>query len=422
MADCSLFNPAACVENVVTGAVQNGTVELAKAMMEGYDGLLKTFITSWLGQGVLIDLGGSSTDWFKTSLSLVNVFLISLGLIIAGAQTAYLSRGEPFRDVMHALGRVLLVTAAGSMFVQIFVAGGNAFAKWILDSAGTSATGFAVAVGLYLASPGVALIAGFFGIMSVIFQWGLMFVRGALLPLLNAFWPTAAAAAMLKNGSSAFEKLTTWILAFILYSPLAASIYALAWRMKSGDEGVGGVINGLILIVLAIVTLPALLRLLPGAAAVLGRAAGGTMALGVTAGAVTAGIAAGSIVATGGASGAASASGTAAQSGAVAKGAGGAAGASTSGSEATGTAGSGDPSKGAGSDASGSSTGGESPTESGATSAGSSTSSGTDAGGTGGGSLPSASGSSDVAWKAASGALNSGDSSGDNTAEGMISE
>lgn len=283
--------------------------QAAKAMMEGYDGLLKDFMTSWIGKGVLVDLNGPALTWFHQSLSVVNVLLLSTGLIFAGAKTMLDSRNAgSIKEAAHNLVRVMIVSSVGTSFVSMMIVGGDAYGKWILGQAGVDAKSFGVATAIAASSPGVALLVGLFGILAVVLQWGIMLVRGAILPLLIAFWPTTASALMFKNGGQAFEKVTGWLIAFVLYSPIAASIYALAWKLKSGGDGVGGVITGFMLVVLAVLALPALMRLVAPVSSMVGSAVGGAMA-GAAAGAVVGtAVAAGSAVVSGGA-GAAGAAG-----------------------------------------------------------------------------------------------------------------
>lgn len=448
MDECS-FNPATwtqCGKDAIGGAVDKvvtgGVEEFARAMMESFDSLFKDFLTSWLGQGVVVDLAGPSVTWFQTSLSFLNVFLVTVGLMIAAIRTAFAAKGEPLTVAFKALGTVVFVTFGGMLAIQVLLVAGNAFAKWIMDSAGLSTTQYGVALTLWTTQPGAAIILGLFGIMATAFQWGIMFLRGAILPILAAFWPTAASMAMFKGHEGAFTKMTAWIIAFIIYTPLAATIYAFAWRLKAGDDGVGGVLNSLILIALAVLALPALMRLMTPAAEAMGKAAGGAMAMGVTAATVSAGVAVGAAVASGGGSAAASGGGGGASAAAksaptssggpsVATGGNAPAGGGPEGSGKEETSGAGGASSG--SQTPGSTGGGQSSSTGGAPAASGGESDGgapTASGGESGGGAPAASGGgstsgpsgSELAWKAAQGGNESSGDGAGNAAEGMVSE
>ncbi|WP_404502456.1 hypothetical protein [Arthrobacter sp. GAS37] len=408
----------------------------AEAMMKGYDSILKEFATSWLGKGVTVDMTGPSVEWFQTTVSVVSVFLVTIGLMFAGIKVMRDQNGRPARDALETLAKVAFVSFAGSLAIQVFVVGGDAFGKWILAAAGLDTSTFVVAAGAVLAIPGLAIILGLFGILTVLCQWALMFIRGAVLPLLAGFWPVAAAAAMLEGGKKSFDSVTQWLLAFVIYSPLAASIYAMAWRLKNGQDGIGGVVSGWILIVLAVAALPALMRVLAPVASALGKMAGGVMAMGITAAVVGAGVAIGAAVFTGGASAAAGASGAGGAAGAGAGGGaagGGAAGATAGGGAAGGGAAGGGAAGGEGAGGANGQDGGagkhaadgaDGSSSNGPAGGSSSTSGSTDGGG---GAAGGASGTGDggngggSGWQAAQGALDGGDSN-DGGAEGMVTE
>lgn len=323
MAECSGI-PAeviACnigngIGDVVGGAVKATVLSpLAKELMDGFDSFLKDFMTSWLGPGLLVDLDGVSVNWFKTSLNSITVALMVIGLMVAGIRIMMENRSAPLKEASKSFFQVIFIVVASTVLINALILGGDAYSKWILAESGTGVDQFGLQSGALLSNPGLALIVGIVGIFAVLIQWLIMLGRNAVLPLLVAFWPTAAAANLISSKSGVFEKVTAWILAFIIYKPLAASIYAFAWKLKAGDDGIAGVLNGVVLIVLAIMTMPALLRLLAPATAALGNASGGSMAATGGAALVAAGVAVGAMVATGGGSAAASGGGAAAKAG-----------------------------------------------------------------------------------------------------------
>lgn len=285
--------------------------------MGGWDSLTKGFLTSWLDVGLLVDLDAGSVTWLTAQLGVISVLLATVGMMLAAIWTMVHHRGEKAVKVAKSMFTVVLVSTAGVGLMQVVLAGGDAFSEWILDSAGVTVDGrgsLPVAT-LVASSPGLAILAGIFGIIATIIQWGIMLVRSALLPLLVGVWPVAAAASMIGGAEQAFSKVTTWIIAFTLYKPVAAVVYAYAWKTKSGDDGIGGVINGLILIVLAVVALPAIMRLISPGTSALGGSGGGGMALAGGAAVVGAGVAAGTAILSGGGSAAASGAGAAKTSG-----------------------------------------------------------------------------------------------------------
>lgn len=327
-------------EGAVSSAASNGFKQAAETIFAAYDDVFKQFMTSWVNSGFLVSLDNKATKWFQDTSLPITVFLLVIGIVIAGARVMYNRRGEPFRDAMQDLGKAIAVITLGTSLIQVLVWGGDAYGQWILKVSGTTATDGIADSAFAAASPGLALIFGLIGALAVGLQWVIMFVRQALMLLLNAFWQIVAASALLQKGKQAFEKITAWILAFILYMPIAASIYAFAWRLKNGEDGAGGVLYGLMLIALAVIALPAMMRLLVPAAGAIGSAVGGAMAIGMVAGAIQAGVAVGAAIATGGASAGASGAGAGAGAGAGPSG-GGAAGVAEGGEVASGGGGAG---------------------------------------------------------------------------------
>jgi type IV secretion system protein TrbL len=310
-------------QGAVNTAVDSGANSLGEAMMGAWDSIMKGFLTSWLDAGMMVSLEGESMAWLTDQLQVLSIFMSTLGIMIACVWTMVHARGDKAVKAAKSLLMVFLVTTAGTTLMQVAIPAGDAFSEYILDQAGVTVQGYEqlgpAAGAISQIGPGLAIVAGIFGVIATLLQWVIMIVRATVLPLLVAIWPVAAAAAMIRGAEQSFSKVTMWLVAFLLYKPIAAIIYAFAWKLKSGGDGIGGVINGMLLLVLAVAALPALMKLLSPATTAMGSAAGGTLALGAGAAVVTAGVAAGAAVATGGASagaqGAAGFAGTAGPSG-----------------------------------------------------------------------------------------------------------
>lgn len=323
MADCNpLTDGAACIAGNVIGGVQDatkGAVDsavnsgangLGETMMGAWDSLMKGFLTSWLDSGMLVSLDGASMQWLVDQLQVISIFLATVGIMVACVWTMVHARGDQAVKVSKALFMTFMVTTLGTAFMQVAIPAGDAFAKWILDEAGVTVSGYGAigpAASVGSIGAGLAIIAGIFGAAATLLQWLIMIIRAVVLPVLIAFWPVAAAGAMIRGSEGGFATITKWLIAFLIYKPVAAIIYAFAWKLKSGGDGIGGVINGMLLLVLAVAALPAIMKLLGPATSAMGSAAGGTMAMAAGAAVVSAGVAGGAAIATGGGSAAAGA-------------------------------------------------------------------------------------------------------------------
>jgi hypothetical protein len=181
-----------------------------------------------------------------------------------------------------------VVTSAGATVVEVALSGFDLLAKAVLDN------GFeGVSVGQRLGDlgslpnvgGGLVFLLAFFGMIASLVQVGVMLVRGAILAVLVGVLPVAASASITEAGYGWFKRLAGWISSFVLYKLVAAVIYAAAFTMIGSSTDLAGVVSGLSLLVVAILALPALLRLIPPSAEAMGGGSGGALAGAVAAGA-----------------------------------------------------------------------------------------------------------------------------------------
>ncbi|TDE88152.1 hypothetical protein EXU48_23820 [Occultella glacieicola] len=292
-----------------------------------------------------------SVWWYTLALAVVAV-------LIGALRMAWERRGQPLADVLKALVTLVVVSGAGIAAIGLLVTAGDEFSVWVIARSpeGTDFGQNIVMLGGRLtgndALGAVMVIAAGTGLLLLsLVQIVLLVFRGAMLVLLAGMLPTAAAFTNTPTGSQWFKKYVGWTIAFILYKPIAALIYATAFQLMGIDlaadeSGVVTLVQGITLMALALVAMPALMRFVaPAVSAVAGGGGGGAALAGLGSaalavmptGAVAAGASGAARTATTAASGAASASsGSSGSSGPQ-----GAAGTSPSGSGNGGTSGGG---------------------------------------------------------------------------------
>ncbi|MEE1940989.1 hypothetical protein V1L54_16520 [Streptomyces sp. TRM 70361] len=237
--------------------------------------------SAWMDLGTpdLGEAGGpvaflrGATLWFTS-------FAAVLCLLVAAGHIAWQRRGEPARQALQGLLNLVVVSSAGVATVNLLAVAGDRFSVWIIDrSTGCrqiSATGEPVAgcvaefdrrTSAMLALGGtdssfLVLIMAVLVIAGSVAQIALMIVRMAMLVILTGTLPLSAAASGTVGGRAWFRRSVGWLLAFVLYKPAAAVVYAAAFAMsgQSQDNEVVSMVSGVVLIVLACLTLPALLR------------------------------------------------------------------------------------------------------------------------------------------------------------------
>jgi type IV secretion system protein TrbL len=97
-------------------------------------------------------------------------------------------------------------------------------------------------------------------------------------------WPLAAASSMTEMGRQWYKKITGWMIGFLLFKPAAAIVYAAAIKMTLSSDSVLASIEGIILIILASLTLPALMKfIVPAVSSVGSMGAGEVLGAGIAA-------------------------------------------------------------------------------------------------------------------------------------------
>ncbi|MCB8043724.1 hypothetical protein JM654_04325 [Microbacterium oxydans] len=275
-----------------------GIILAAVILIGGASGLVAGLLPSGpVGAGGAVAFLQGSLWWIMLA--------VAVGATIVGAiRMAVTMRAEPGKDVFFGLLRLIVVAGAGVGIVALLVTAADAFSVWIIDrstdcnlSAGDSTCfGRNISNLLVLTTTGTAgapglgallvIILGVIAIIVAVVQIILMLARGGMLVVLTGILPLSAAAAMSgESGKGWFNKNVAWLVAFILYKPAAAIIYAAAFQLAGTDvfkdDGTGliSVITGLMMMLLALVALPALMRFVtPMVGAMAGGAGGGMIA------------------------------------------------------------------------------------------------------------------------------------------------
>jgi hypothetical protein len=192
-----------------------------------------------------------------------------LSIILGAARMAVEMRGEPGRDVLIGLLTWVAITGAGAAVIGAAIELADAAAEHILDASLSGDTfGKHMAAMLALTgtvAPVAVIVIGSIAFLTCLTQMVLMIARVGLLVVMVGALPFVASAAATKTGRAWLERYVTWLLAFILYKPVAAFIYATGFRLvDSGSFSGSGLLAsvvGLTLLICAVAALPALMRI-----------------------------------------------------------------------------------------------------------------------------------------------------------------
>lgn len=322
MSDCWFYQVQCQATEAANKVAENVVITWARALLDSLEKIMIKVGTFWIDKSTTHIGGEGSAAWDVRYLTAWLSGVVFFGSLIMAAMMLMLnSRGDDIRKIMMGIIKMVVVSGAAFKVIDLMIDASDAFSKWVIETAIGAADGKFVTKLLNVASIqpngiGWALIAlgCLVGIAANLIQFAMMECREAILPLVAGIIPLAAAAALTDWGQQWLRKTTSWVISFIMMKPAAAIIYAVAIKMVSGasldpaqrykqqanqligvagrvlpggvsvGEDMGMFIRGLIMMVLAAVALPALIRLITPAAEAMGVGGG---ALAAAAGAVS---------------------------------------------------------------------------------------------------------------------------------------
>lgn len=294
-------------------------------------------------------------SWYVAGFAILG-FLIGLIKLVMSqdVKNSLIGLGTPIVNL-------ILAATAYATGIGLLLTASDEFSKWIVErSTGgdVDLTQMLTAGTALIASPGTAFLLFILLLLGAVINLLFMYFRDVMFLILSAFIVVLAAASGSEQGRQAWRKANGWLIALLLYKPVAAGIYSLGFRMlvegsaPEGEEAtvpeaMHSTLIALLILLLAALALPALIKFIVPAAGIGAGAFSGGAALGAG---VTLAAGAAVLAGTGGAAAAAGGAGAAMGGGAGAVGGGsGAAAAAGGGSTAAGTAGGGTTAGGGGS-------------------------------------------------------------------------
>ena len=322
MSDCWFYQVQCQATEAANKVAENVVITWARALLDSLEKIMIKVGTFWIDKSTGHIGGEGSAAWDVRYLTAWLSGVVFFGSLIMAAMMLMLnSRGDDIRNIMMGIIKMVVVSGASFKVIDLMIDASDAFSKWVIETAIGAADGKFVTKLLDVASIqpsgiGWALIAlgCLVGIAANLIQFAMMECREAILPLVAGIIPLAASAALTDWGQQWLRKTTSWVISFIMMKPAAAIIYAVAIKMVSGasldpaqrykqqanhvigvvgrvlpsgvsvGEDMGTFIRGLIMMMLAAVALPALIRLITPAAEAMGVGGG---ALAAAAGAVS---------------------------------------------------------------------------------------------------------------------------------------
>ena len=300
---CDLRDPTSCITDGIgsvvgsaANSVANSAIDkFAEAVSHAVGESVKGLATIWT-QVPTAGLGsGETASKLQDNLWWYMGFAAVLSVLIAGGRMAWEARAEPLRDLGKSLITLVVVSGAGLAVLRLAVDAGDAFSVWMIGKSGgesfdkkmtamlTAVTGAGGPVGAI-----IIIVVGLILVVASLAQIVLMIARSGMLVLLAGILPLSASATNTEWGRQWFQKTIGWMIAFVLYKPAAAIVYAAAFELFGDSKDLVGTLTGMTMMILAIATLPALMKLcvplVGGLAGGGGGGGGGLMAAGMASG------------------------------------------------------------------------------------------------------------------------------------------
>jgi hypothetical protein len=289
--------------SVVSGLAQDGlSVMLAELTGELHSAIaaLSTTLAAWILVPSTPVCPDAAPDWVAACaagtspaaqvrgwLLPITALIAVLGITWQGIVMMTTRRGEPLLIVLKGLFATALWGAIGVAGTQLAVRAGDAYAFWILrqaifgDSSNpTQTVGDAItsmSVGASITAALVLVLLQMLMLFATLVQIILMIFRNGAVIVLAGQLQLAAAGGFTRLSSGWLAKVTGWMLALIAYKPIAATIYAVAFALMGA--GVRNLITGLAVMILAIIAMPAVMRLFNWGVGAIGNGGHNTMGL-----------------------------------------------------------------------------------------------------------------------------------------------
>lgn len=275
----------------VDAATSNFIEQAAKAFSDAVGKLAQILLTFWTDVNLPESVAAPDgpVQFIRDSTSYISMAVLVMSLLITGAKLAIQQKAEPGIDAAKGIVQYIVYATSGLPLILVLGSAGDSFSSWILDRASGGNVG-AIFTGIFTVSalgplgPGLVLVVALLAILSALGQMALMMIRIGMLVGLAGILPVTAAAAVSKGGKAGLGKVSGWLIAWLLYKPAAAVVYATAFALVGHGKDLVSVLSGLFLMVLSILALPALLRLLVPATEAMAATSGSGAAAGIAAG------------------------------------------------------------------------------------------------------------------------------------------
>lgn len=268
--------------------------EFIKSMFDGAVAFMSQISTFWMdspspdvNNAAVISLR-EDMSWYVAGFAILGFFLGLIKLVMSqDVKNSLIGLATPIVNL-------ILAATAYAVGIGVLLTASDEFSKWIVQrSTGgeVDLTQMLPTVSALIASPGTAFLLYILLLLGSIINLLFMYFRDVMFLILSAFIVVLAAASGSEQGRQAWRKANGWLVALLLFKPVAAGIYSLGLRIlaptgtpegqePSIPEAMHATLIALLIMLLAALALPALIKFIVPAAGVGAGAFSGGAALG----------------------------------------------------------------------------------------------------------------------------------------------
>ena len=278
------------IKNLADSAI----AEFIESMFDGAVAFMSQISTFWMdspspdvNNAAVISLR-EDMSWYVAGFAILGFFLGLIKLVISqDVKNSLIGLATPIVNL-------ILAATAYAVGIGVLLTASDEFSKWIVQrSTGgeVDLTQMLPSVSVLIASPGTAFLLYILLLLGSIINLLFMYFRDVMFLILSAFIVVLAAASGSEQGRQAWRKANGWLVALLLFKPVAAGIYSLGLRVlaptgtpdgqePSVPEAMHATLIALLILLLAALALPALIKFIVPAAGVGAGAFSGGAALG----------------------------------------------------------------------------------------------------------------------------------------------
>jgi type IV secretion system protein TrbL len=254
---CDSWLPHCVVENAVKGAFE----QIADSAASAAGQIIVESFTWWLHTSSVDPQTPAVVTAQAYTVPLIA--LVLMGSVLVQAMRMTLSRKrDPALNVAVGLVRYFVVATLGLVVLSGALKAADDFSVWVVDQ---GMADFAVQIRRSLTAdvvtnPFLLLVLGGLGVVLGVLQWVLGFVRQAGVLVLAALLPLAAAGSINESTKPWLNRMLPWLLTLVCYRPMAALIYSIGFTFLGRANDVTTAMTGLMVLVLAVIAMPAMMR------------------------------------------------------------------------------------------------------------------------------------------------------------------